>query len=103
LFGKILLSENYKCKITSIVALKDRGQIVLPKKIRKPLKLIKGSWFGVKAVNGEVVLKPINFEDFLKEWSNRKTVKKDLKGKAQKGDKKIEEEREKVLTNLFEK
>jgi len=89
LFGKILLSENYKCKITSIVALKDRGQIVLPKKIRKPLKLIKGSWFGVKAVNGEVVLKPINFEDFLKEWSNRKTVKKDLKGKAQKATRKL--------------
>ena len=53
------------------VKLSSKGQLVIPKKIRKALNLQPGTEFDVELINGKILLRPVvdkeNLEQIIKE------------------------------------
>lgn len=66
---------------TEITTMSEKGQIVIPQKIRKSLKIKPRTKFAVYAKNDMIIMKAFELPDLEKEWSEifRIADKKNLK------------------------
>ena len=49
--------------MADVIAVDEKGQIVIPKKIREDFKIIKGVKLLVTEENGKIVLKPVKLSE----------------------------------------
>lgn len=49
--------------MTEIINVGEKGQIVIPQKIRRDFKIEKGSKIMIKEDKGKIILKPIDLDD----------------------------------------
>jgi AbrB family looped-hinge helix DNA binding protein len=66
---------------TEVTTMSKKGQIVIPQKIRKHLKIKPRTKFAIYAKNDMIIMKAFQVPDLEKEWSEilRITAKKNLK------------------------